>query len=159
MAMLANAEKHKKHNGRFVTSRCKFVPFVQEAHNRLGREAAEILGWIANEAAQRSGGTKGEITDKRSRILVSYKSKLSTTLATDMAQHIFGFVRGSAVHGQYPCPVQGTYNEFDCTTAARILTKQRKASLQSTIAFIIDTRNRAGVTRFTRHTALPSPYS
>ena len=77
---------------------------------QLGKEAAEILGWIANEAAQRSGGTMGEIADKRSRILVSYKSKLSTTLATEMAQRIFGHVRGSAVHGQYAHPISALLN-------------------------------------------------
>jgi hypothetical protein len=104
------AEKHKKHNGRYVSSRWKYVPFVQEAHGRLGTEAAEILGYIASEAAQRSGGTKAEITDKRSRILVSFKSKLSTTLATEMAQRIFGHVRGSAVHGQYAHPISALLN-------------------------------------------------
>ena len=91
-------------------NRAGVIPFVQEAHGRLGKEAAEIIGWIANEAAQRSGGTKTEIADKRSRILVTYKSKLSTTLATEMAQRIFGHVRGSAVHGQYAHPISALLN-------------------------------------------------
>jgi hypothetical protein len=40
------AEKHRKHAGRYNSSRWKFVPFVQEAHGRLGKEAAEILGYL-----------------------------------------------------------------------------------------------------------------
>ena len=91
------AEKHRKHTGRYVTSRWRFVPFVQEAHGRLGREAAEILGYIATEASQRSGGNRYEIASKRSRIITSLKSGLSTSLAVQMAQRIFGHVRGSAV--------------------------------------------------------------
>ena len=78
---------------------------VQEAHGRLGKEAAEILSYIATEASQRSGGNKYEIAAKRSRILVTLKSGLSTSLAVQMAQRIFGHVRGSAVHGQQPHPI------------------------------------------------------
>jgi hypothetical protein len=99
------ADKHRKHSGRYITSRWKFVPFVQEAHGRLGKEAAEILGYIATEASQRSGGSKHEIVSKRSRILISLKSGLSTSLAKQIAQRIFGHVRGSAVHGQYAHPI------------------------------------------------------
>jgi hypothetical protein len=40
-----------------------------------------------------------------SRILVTLKSRLSTSLAKQMAQRIFGHVRGSAVHGQYSHPI------------------------------------------------------
>ena len=98
------AEKHRKHTGRYVTSRWKFVPLVQEAHGRLGKEAAMMLSYIATEASQRSGGSKFEIASKRSRILISFKSGLSTSLAGQMAQRIFGHVRGSAVHGQYAHP-------------------------------------------------------
>ena len=96
--------KHRKHNGRYVTSRWKFVPFVQESHGRLGKEAAQILKFIAEQAAQRSGGTKHMITEKRSRILVTIKNRLSMSLARQMTQRIFAHVRGSAVHGQYPQP-------------------------------------------------------
>lgn len=99
------AEKHRKHAGRYVANRWRFVPFVQEAHGRLGKEAAEILSYIATEASQRSGGNKYEIAAKRSRILVTLKSGLSTSLAVQMAQRIFGHVRGSAVHGQQPHPI------------------------------------------------------
>ena len=99
------AEKHRKHNGRYIASRWKFVPFVQEVHGRLGKEAAEILSYIATEASQRSGGSKHELASKRSRILISLKSSLSTSLAMQMAQRIFGHVRGSAVHGQYAHPI------------------------------------------------------
>ncbi len=71
----------------------------------MGKEAAEILGYIATEASQRSGGSKYDIASKRSRILVSLKSGLSTSLAVQMAQRIFGHVRGSAVHGLYAHPI------------------------------------------------------
>ena len=77
---------------------------MQEAHGRLGKEAAMMLGHIATEASQRSGGSKFEIASKRLRILISLKSGLSTSLAGQMAQRIFGHVRGSAVHGQYAHP-------------------------------------------------------
>ena len=97
-------EKHRKHGGRYVPSRWKFVPFVQEAHGRLGKEAAHIIKFIAEQAAQRSGGTKNMITEKRSRILVTFKSRLSMSLARQMAQRVFAHVRGSAVHGQYAHP-------------------------------------------------------
>jgi hypothetical protein len=45
------------------------------------------------------------IAEKRSRIPVTLRSRLSTSLAGQMAQRIFGHVRGSAVHGQYAHPV------------------------------------------------------
>jgi hypothetical protein len=71
----------------------------------MGKEAGEILCAIAEQAAQRSGGSKSMIQCKRSRILVSFKSGLSMSLARQMAQRIFGHVRGSAVHGQYAHPI------------------------------------------------------
>ena len=98
-------EKHRKHKGRYNTSRWTFVPFVQEAHGRLGKEATQILGFIAEHAAQRSGGAARTIAEKRARILVTLKSRLSTSLARQMAQRVFGHVRGSAVHGQYAHPI------------------------------------------------------
>ena len=98
-------EKHRKHNGRYEKSKWKYVPFVQEAHGRFGKEAGQILNHIATEASQRSGGSKHDIASKRSRILASLKNDLSTSLATNMAQRIFGHVRGSAVHGQYAHPI------------------------------------------------------
>lgn len=58
----------------------------------------------SEQAAQRSGGTKHMITEKRSRILVTIKNRLSMSLARQMTQRIFAHVRGSAVHGQYPHP-------------------------------------------------------
>ena len=97
--------KHGVHDGRYNRSRWKFVPFVQEAHGRLGKEATQMLGFIAEHAAQRSGGAASAVAEKRSRILVTLKSRLSTSLAKQMAQRIFGHVRGSAVHGQYSHPI------------------------------------------------------
>ena len=103
----ANRErvKHGVHKERYKRSRWKFVPFVQEAHGRLGKEATQMLGFIAEHAAQRSGGAARAIAEKRSRILVTLKSRLSTSLAKQMAQRIFGHVRGSAVHGQHAHPI------------------------------------------------------
>jgi hypothetical protein len=56
------------------------------------------------------GGAARVMAEKRSRILVTLKSRLSTSLAKQMAQRIFGHVRGSAVlscsvHGQYSHPI------------------------------------------------------
>ena len=96
--------KHRKHSNRYNTSRWKFVPFVQEAHGRLGKEAAQIIKHIAEHAAQRSGGTESAINEKRLRILLTFKSRLSMSLARQMAQRVFAHVRGSAVHGQYAHP-------------------------------------------------------
>ena len=98
-------EKHRHHDGRYVKSRWRFVPFVQEAQGRLGNEAGQILRSIAEQAAQRSVGCKSMIECKRSRILILLKSGLSVSLAKRMAQRIFGHVRGSAVHGQYAHPI------------------------------------------------------
>ena len=55
---------------------------MQETSGR--EEATEILGHIATEALQRSGGNKHEIAVKRSRIAVSLKSGLSTSQAVPM---------------------------------------------------------------------------
>ena len=92
--VLSKHKKHRKQGGRYNTSRWKFVPFVQEAHGRLGKEAAEKLGYIATEAVQQSGGSRHEIASKRSRILSSLKSGLSTSLAVQMAQRISGLYPG-----------------------------------------------------------------
>ena len=67
---------------------------MQEARGRLGKEEAQVLGYIATEAVQRSGGSRHEIASKRSHILVSLKSGLSTSLAVQMAQRISGLYPG-----------------------------------------------------------------
>ena len=84
---------------------CALFNYAPKRRPLEPKEAAEILSYIATEASQRSGGNKYEIAAKRSRILVMLKSGLSTSLAVQMAQRIFGHVRGSAVHGQQPHPI------------------------------------------------------
>jgi hypothetical protein len=54
---LRERDKHRKHCGSYVTSRWKCGPFVQGSHGRLGKEAAQFLKFIAEQAVQRSGGT------------------------------------------------------------------------------------------------------
>jgi hypothetical protein len=63
------------------------------------------LKFIAEQAARRSGGTAGMIKEKRSRILLTFKSRLSTSPARQMAQLVFAHVHGSAAHGQYAHPL------------------------------------------------------
>ena len=54
------------------------------------KKQQEELGYIATGVVQRSGGSRHKIASKRSRILISFKSGFSTSLAVQMAQRIFG---------------------------------------------------------------------
>jgi hypothetical protein len=81
------------------------VPIAHESFGRLGKQAAEFLRELAEHAAQCRGGSERQIASRRPRILAAIRSRMSVTLASEIAERVLAYVRGAILKGRSVHPV------------------------------------------------------
>ena len=104
-AACREAKKHRHHDGRYNTCSWELVPMVQESSGRFGREASAMLELIAMHCAQRSGGSKQRIRERKSSVLRHARTTLSTALAMKTAERVTAYMRGADVLGRTVAPM------------------------------------------------------
>jgi hypothetical protein len=104
-AAAGERDKLDHHHGRFNERSWHFVPFVQESSGRMGERAVAAVRELAFHSAQCSGGSQDEIARRRARLVVHIRSDLSITLARELAERIFAYVRGAVHEGRAVYPV------------------------------------------------------
>ena len=76
----------------------------QESSGRVSREASAMLELRAMHCAQRSGGSKQRICERRSGVLRHARTTLSTALAKKTAERVTAYMRGANVLGRTVAP-------------------------------------------------------
>jgi hypothetical protein len=98
-------DKLKHHMGRFNERSWHFVPFIQETFGRMGERAAAAVRELAFHSAQCSGGSQEEIARRRAHTVVHIRSDLSVSLARELAERVFAYIRGAILKGRTVHPV------------------------------------------------------
>ena len=104
-AAAAGEKQKRKHHENCLLPQWRFVPFVQETFGRLGPAARAFLRQVASHSAAAQGGHT-KVIERRAGIVYRHMLvALGASLARELAERVFAYVRGARLAGWTAHPV------------------------------------------------------
>ena len=81
------------------------MPFAQESFGRFGEAALRFMAMVASHFAACKGGNKKVIKRRTGIINRQIRGEMSLSLARELSERVFAYVRGAIMAGRSTDPV------------------------------------------------------